>query len=344
MLLAAAAAAAAIVLSAADGGGERAAEEAAGPPGAAPGTGLVKWTPGVTCPAGAFEYDDHKKYGEMGFECERCGSLLCPCLYESMSLEASVRTGIGEVVGFPTTGVGNPQSCCQMSGGDGIGVRYGPHDDIGMFYSMCNPSLGCKDPAKKYTCTTYKNVTGKKPSPGMLSGHAQAPVGYAGAAPAASLAGGVNYGNPYAGPCKAGNASGGLLANGEVNATVRWQTGAICAPWCGCPITKPGTPSCQGGFVECPTEVPPGTTATPQCLLARPRNAASSDDGGPPSHCGLVCDPSDPSGTGGAASRCPKGATCKPLYTSNASKAVRAVSYCGSRDASLTRSPCAGDI
>ena len=78
MLLAAAAAAAAIVLSAADGGGggERAAEEAAGPPGAAPGTGLVKWTPGVTCPAGAFEYDDHKKYGEMGFECERCGSLL----------------------------------------------------------------------------------------------------------------------------------------------------------------------------------------------------------------------------------------------------------------------------
>ena len=64
-----------------------------------------------------------------------------------------MRTGIGEVVGFPTTGVGNPQSCCQMSGGDGIGVRYGPHDDIGMFYSMCNPSMGCKG-AAPYTCTT----------------------------------------------------------------------------------------------------------------------------------------------------------------------------------------------
>jgi hypothetical protein len=44
----------------------------------------------------------------------------------------------------------------------------------------------------------------------------------------------------------------------------------------------------------------------------------------PPAYCALVCDPSDPSGTGGAKSRCPKGATCKCMYSASNQSAVAA--------------------
>ena len=210
---------------------------------------LVGWTPGVTCPAGAMNDDSHEKYGDMGFE------------------------WIGDVVGYPTAHIGNPAECCMDAGGNGIGIPDGPKDDIGLFYSLCNPKLGCEDPKQAYMCTVYANVTGKKPSKGMLSGHAQAPVLYNGTAPTKEVYGGVYYGNPYEGTCKAGN--GSSAGKGEVNATVRRQAGgAICAPFCGCPAVVPCPPGlpcppeCKSGILECPTsELPAGTTATPQCML-----------------------------------------------------------------------------
>ena len=106
-----------------------AASRTVGAPPEAARASLIGWSPGVTCPAGAFEYDGRDKYGEMGFE------------------------WVGDVVGYPTDHIGNPESCCQTAGGDGIGIRYGPHDDIGLFYSMCNPTLGCMDTKRAYTCT-----------------------------------------------------------------------------------------------------------------------------------------------------------------------------------------------
>eukprot|EP01047_Picozoa_sp_COSAG01_P056542 COSAG01_NODE_6425_length_3674_cov_4.169790_2_plen_95_part_00 len=67
--------------------------------------------------------------------------------------------------------------------------------------------------------------------------------------------------------------------------------------------------------MECPTtHLPAGTTATPQCVLAGLVKDSGITRFGPPAHCALVCDPSDPSGSGSAKSRCPRGATCKPLY------------------------------
>ena len=41
-----------------------------------------------------------------------------------------------------------------------------------------------------------------------------------------------------------------------------------------------------------------------------------------PSVCVLVCDPSDPSGTGGPTSKCPRGATCQPMYGREATVAL----------------------
>merc|ERR1711924_5588 len=157
-----------------------------------------------------------------------------------------------------------------------------------------------------YTCSLYTNVTGKRPLAGGLSGHAQNIQVYIPNS-VRHAEGAGNYANPFETACRPGNTSKGVP--GDSNATIQGQTGASCAPWCGCPwnSAKPGQPFCQEGFVECPTgDLPEGTTAKPQCLLW---------DGTehPPSFCALVCDPSDPSGTG-SATWCPKGAKCKPLY------------------------------
>ena len=159
----------------------------------------------------------------------------------------------------------------------------------------------------------------------MLSGHAQPPVEYQ-AAPTTVKPGAMNYGNPFLGPCNAGSTS--TAGHGESNATVRRQTGAICSPWCGCPLpVVPGQPlpDCSKTFVECPTSgLPAGTTATPQCMLSLLDPSAPIRSFKPPAYCALVCDPSDPSGTGGAKSRCPKGATCKSLYSASNQSAAKA--------------------
>ena len=136
----------------------------------------VAWTPGFTCPAGAFNDDSHSKYGKMGFE------------------------WVGDVVGYPIHHIGNPQSCCQEAGGDGI------HGEIGLFYTLCNPHMGCADPIKAYTCTIYANVTGKRPLAGALSGHAQNLVQTV-AKPVRRASGANNYANPFETTCLPGNAT-----------------------------------------------------------------------------------------------------------------------------------------
>eukprot|EP01047_Picozoa_sp_COSAG01_P056541 COSAG01_NODE_6425_length_3674_cov_4.169790_1_plen_96_part_00 len=77
----------------------------------------------------------------------------------------------------------------------------------------------------------------------MLSGHAQAPI-EALATPTKAAGSASYFGNPFSGPCRAGTAGHA----DEANVTVRRQGGsAICAPACGCDITKPGTP--VGGLI-----------------------------------------------------------------------------------------------
>lgn len=270
------------------------------------GSNLTSWEPGYTCPAGAYNYDPAESYGVFGFD------------------------WIGDEVDpgqYPDHDVGNPQACCWDGGGDGAN-RDGPKPKwIGLWYSMCNPKLGCTDTDKAYTCSIYANVTGRKPAPGVLAGRAQSPAG-AVLEPAKVSAGATEYANPYAGPCK-----GKALAFGYDSVNVskievgappgffRVIPGATCAPACGCRNATEGAPDCNGHIVACPTTgLPVNTTATPQCMVG-----AAVDDPMEflnPSVCVLVCDPSDPSGTGGPTSKCPRGATCQPMYGREATVAL----------------------
>lgn len=256
--------------------------------------GTVGWNSGNTCPAGSQNYDGSKDaYGKMGFD-----------------WVGNVKTVI--------TSIGNPESCCQSGGGDGI-------HGVGLFYSMCNPQMGCKT-KEAYTCTVYTNVTGTKPAAGVLAGRAQAPVVALRLDRNKTSIGAPSYANPWNGACKAApNASGFDEIEASMLATVteHWSpggrvpvpeyfniSGAICAPQCGC--IEPGKPQCAfGQLYPCPTTagLPAGTTATPECLLV------GGMDDNTISACALVCDPSDPSGTGGVTSKCPPGATCQPMYS-----------------------------
>ena len=196
---------------------------------------------------------------------------------------------------------------------------------------MCHPEFGCK--GKAYTCTVYTNVTGTKPATGVLAGRAQAPV-VSRLELANTSAITAPYANPWTGACKAApNASAGY---DELNATMlatvteHWPhgggsdptpefyniSGGICAPQCGC--ISPGQPQCADDkLYPCPTtNLPLGTTATPRCMLIKGMEDNQNYA------CALVCDPSDPSGTGGATSKCPAGATCQPQYSeANSEKA-----------------------
>eukprot|EP01052_Picozoa_sp_SAG31_P025260 SAG31_NODE_2204_length_6198_cov_3.698967_5_plen_204_part_00 len=109
------------------------------------------------------------------------------------------------------------------------------------------------------------------------------------AAPAKGVtSAGSYYGNPFVGSCRASNES----CASEANVTVRQQVGAICAPGCGCATTKPGTPDCTEGFVECPAALPVGTTATPLCMFGVLDPSTPVRAFKPPAYCALVCDPS----------------------------------------------------
>lgn len=84
----------------------------------------------------------------------------------------------------------------------------------------------------------------------------------------------THYGNPKDGPCM----------SGESPTFLPPIRGSVCSPAC-------------STTVSCPTDVPHGTTATPECVL----------NGDPPQACALVCDPSSPDGD----ASCPAGARCE---------------------------------
>ena len=130
----------------------------------------------------------------------------------------------------------------------------------------------------------------------------------------------TEYSNPFAGPCKGDtkdpeldDVNASQLTVLAIDTPFAKIPGSICAPRCGCPKWIEGEDECEVPIVTCPTtNLPAGTTATPKCMLgSQPR---PGQNGIFPSACALVCDPSDPSKTGGPTSKCPKGATCEPLY------------------------------
>lgn len=87
---------------------------------------------------------------------------------------------------------------------------------------------------------------------------------------AAFLKGSTHYGNPTAG-----------CMSGEEAVQIQGVTGDFCSP------------SCASG--PCPTDVPTGTTAMPECAL-------ETQGSSKPSRCALICESS---------SKCPTGASCQ---------------------------------
>jgi len=72
----------------------------------------------------------------------------------------------------------------------------------------------------------------------------------------------------------------------ELSVQVEGLAGDFCSPYCS--TSKP-----------CPTDVPDGTTASPECVL---ETAGSSS----PTNCALICTP-------GSNDECPQNASCKPI-------------------------------
>eukprot|EP01052_Picozoa_sp_SAG31_P019177 SAG31_NODE_1388_length_8538_cov_3.310843_5_plen_456_part_00 len=95
-----------------------------------------------------------------------------------------------------------------------------------------------------------------------------------------------NYGDPYTGPC----------LSDEKQVTITGVAGSMC-----CPVCSSAEP--------CPSDVPPGTTAKPQCILGAP--------GQPPSYCALVCKSNDKETQTTKLDdlMCPPKASCKPIQT-----------------------------
>jgi hypothetical protein len=94
----------------------------------------------------------------------------------------------------------------------------------------------------------------------------------------------THYGDPNAGPC----------LSDEEAITITGLTGKFCSP--GCTKTAP-----------CPTDVPDGATAAPQCVLETQGSQT-------PTQCALICQPSKNLADGSNAA-CPTKATCKAIQT-----------------------------
>jgi len=92
---------------------------------------------------------------------------------------------------------------------------------------------------------------------------------------AAAPANGPHYEDPKPNGC----------ASDELSVRVLGLAGDFCSPYCS--TSQP-----------CPTDVPTGTTATPECVL--------ETGGSQPTNCALICSPS-------ANDACPSGASCKPI-------------------------------
>ena len=97
--------------------------------------------------------------------------------------------------------------------------------------------------------------------------------------------GGGHYGDPLSGPCK----------SDEKEVTITGVKGPFCSPTCS--TSSP-----------CPTDVPTGTTAQPECVL----EASGSTE---PSNCALICRVAD-LGLSGTAGGCPENASCKQVQSS----------------------------
>merc|ERR1719247_1880569 len=94
--------------------------------------------------------------------------------------------------------------------------------------------------------------------------------------PQFKLAAQTHYGDPYKGACE----------SDEKNVTIQGVPGAVC------------TPECTGILkTKCPTDVPSGVTAAPQCAL--------KDQSGN-KYCALICQPGANDGACGSA-------TCKSI-------------------------------
>eukprot|EP00940_MAST-03C_sp_MAST-3C-sp2_P002433 g2433.t1 len=87
----------------------------------------------------------------------------------------------------------------------------------------------------------------------------------------------THYGDPFKGPCE----------SDEVDIQITDIDGKICSPAC----------DASG---SCPTDVPSGVTATPQCAL---KSSTGSQ------YCALICTPGDDD----AADACGENASCKPI-------------------------------
>ena len=138
---------------------------------------------------------------------------------------------------------------------------------------MCNRAMSCGDAHKKGLLSDKslrfvrqsKLIDAPKPEPAFRVSEAfLASVGAAAA---------THYEDPNAGPCQ----------SGEEAVRIQGVTGSFCSP------------ACKFLFKPCPKDVPPGTTATPQCNLETPGSSG-------PSQCSLVCQ---------SGATCPQKATCK---------------------------------
>ena len=96
-----------------------------------------------------------------------------------------------------------------------------------------------------------------------------------------------DYGDPSAGPCKPT----------EEKIQITGLKGDFCSPKC-------------SASSPCPTDLPAGTTAKPQCALQTPGGTG-------PSQCALICKSNDPFGLMTMLDdlACPAKASCKPIST-----------------------------
>jgi len=118
--------------------------------------------------------------------------------------------------------------------------------------NMCGISQSASYP-------TGATQTGSSPSPSSPSPSSPSPSSPSPSPSSPSPAGQTHYGDPLDGSC----------LSDEVNITITGITGSVCSP------------ACTGIFkTKCPTDVPSGVTAEPECALKD-----TSDD----KYCALIC-------------------------------------------------------
>ena len=154
---------------------------------------------------------------------------------------------------------------------------------IGLKEAACEAKGCCYDDSVPGTFYCYHSKEAPAPPPPPGPGPPP-PPGPPGPPPSPDQG---DYGNPFDGPC----------ANGNENTTITGLKGSFCSP--SCSTTQP-----------CPSDLPMGTTAAPQCVLEKPPSKT-------PTQCALICTANDEEHgmTRLDGSVCPSGASCKPIQT-----------------------------